>query len=83
MSLLHLITPLSNLNVVTGANSSGKSNLYKSLRLLAKTAQRIGLHFGYAISLGVSTLSHSAFSLDPEIKKECIWARNTFLPASL
>lgn len=38
-SLLNLVLPLSNLNVVTGANGSGKSNLYKALRLLAETAQ--------------------------------------------
>jgi predicted ATPase len=38
-SLLHLVIPLGNLNVVTGANASGKSNLYRSLRLLAETAQ--------------------------------------------
>jgi len=131
-SLLHLVIPLSNLNVVTGANASGKSNLYKSLRLLAETAQggvvnalakeggldstfwagpenitkrmksgdvpvqggprqnttrlRLGFSsddFGYAISLGLPTPSNSAFSLDPEIKRECIWAGNSFRPASL
>ena len=38
-SLLNLVIPLANLNVVTGANASGKSNLYKALRLLAETAQ--------------------------------------------
>lgn len=38
-SLRHLLIPLGNLNVVTGANASGKSNLYKALRLLAETAQ--------------------------------------------
>lgn len=131
-SLLHLVIPLGNLNVVTGANASGKSNLYKSLRLLAETAQggvvnalakeggldstfwagpenitkemkegvipvqggtrqsrarlRLGFSsgdFGYAISLGLPTPSSSAFSLDPEIKKECIWAGNRFRSASL
>jgi predicted ATPase len=131
-SLLHLVIPLGNLNVVTGANASGKSNLYKSLRLLAETAQggvvnalakegglestfwagpeniskrmksgevpvqggpkqkrsrlRLGFSgedFGYAISLGLPTPSASAFSLDPEIKRECIWAGSSFRPASL
>jgi predicted ATPase len=130
-SLLHLIIPLGNLNVVTGANASGKSNLYKSLRLLAETAQggvvnalakegglestfwagpeniskamrsgvvpvqggpkqkasrlRLGFSgedFGYSISLGLPTPSNSAFSLDPEIKRECIWAGDSFRPAS-
>ena len=31
--------PLGQLNLVTGANGSGKSNLYRALRLLAETAQ--------------------------------------------
>ncbi|AJQ93705.1 AAA family ATPase [Gynuella sunshinyii] len=38
-SLRDLVLPLGQLNVVTGANASGKSNLYKALRLLAETAQ--------------------------------------------
>ena len=38
-SLLDTVIPLGPLNVVTGANASGKSNLYKALRLLAETAQ--------------------------------------------
>lgn len=38
-SLLDLAMPLGNLNVITGANGSGKSNLYKALRLLSETAQ--------------------------------------------
>jgi predicted ATPase len=38
-SLLQLVIPLGSLNVVTGANASGKSNLYRALRLLAETAQ--------------------------------------------
>lgn len=38
-SLLNLAIPLGSLNVITGANASGKSNLYKALRLLAETAQ--------------------------------------------
>jgi predicted ATPase len=130
-SLLHLVIPLGTLNVVTGANASGKSNLYRALRLLAETAQggvinalakegglestfwagpenlsrrmkqgsvpvqggpkraktrlRLGFctdDFGYAISLGLPTPSTSAFALDPEIKRECIWAGNAFRPAS-
>jgi predicted ATPase len=42
-----------------------------------------GEDFGYSISLGLPTPSSSAFSLDPEIKRECIWAGNSFRPASL
>jgi predicted ATPase len=38
-SLRNLVIPLKGLNVVTGANGSGKSSLYRALRLLADTAQ--------------------------------------------
>jgi predicted ATPase len=38
-SLRELVVPLQRLNVVTGANGSGKSNLYRALRLLAEIAQ--------------------------------------------
>jgi len=38
-SLLNLVIPLGTLNVITGSNASGKSNLYRALRLLAETAQ--------------------------------------------
>lgn len=38
-SLLQLSTHLEQLNLITGANGSGKSNLYRALRLLAETAQ--------------------------------------------
>lgn len=38
-SLHDLVVPLSSLNLVTGGNGSGKSNLYRALRLLAETAQ--------------------------------------------
>ncbi len=38
-SLRSLVLPLGRLNLVTGANGSGKSNLYRALRLLAETAQ--------------------------------------------
>ncbi|MCK5830922.1 MAG: AAA family ATPase [Methylococcales bacterium] len=137
-SLLNLIIPLESLNVITGANASGKSNLYRALRLLSETAQggvtnslakegglnstfwagpekiteqmrkgevriegssrqkstrlRLGFSgddFGYSISLGLPSSSGfsnqkpSAFKLDPEIKKECIWAGSSYRPASL
>ncbi|MBK1885083.1 AAA family ATPase [Marinobacter sp. DY40_1A1] len=38
-SLKGIVAPLAGLNVVTGANGCGKSNLYKSLRLLAEAAK--------------------------------------------
>lgn len=38
-SLRSLVLPLERLNVVTGANGSGKSSLYRALRLLADVAQ--------------------------------------------
>ncbi|NBA97149.1 AAA family ATPase [Pseudomonas sp. R5(2019)] len=133
-SINHLVVALGPLNLITGANGSGKSNLYKALRLLAQTAQggvvealaqeggldstwwagpevvsrRMrngevavqGLHarnakrlrlgfgrddFGFAISLGMpEPLPYpTAFKLDPEIKRECIWAGPSYRPASL
>ena len=120
------------LTVVTGANGSGKSSLYRALRLLAETAQgglvaslareggrpstlwagpekfsramlagrqpvqgtvrqesvqlQLGFaadDFGYAIDLGLPKLGQSAFALDPEIKRECIWVGPCFRPAAL
>jgi predicted ATPase len=38
-SLRQLVLPLTSLNIVTGANGSGKSSLYRSLRLLADGAR--------------------------------------------
>ncbi|MGY8872049.1 MAG: AAA family ATPase [Pseudomonadales bacterium] len=130
-SILNLIIPLGPLNVITGPNGTGKSNLYKALRLLADTAQggvvnslagegglsstywagpekiskrmkegavpvqggplqevkrlRLGFatqEYGYSISLGLPTPSTSQFSLDPEIKREAIWAGGFYRPAS-
>jgi predicted ATPase len=122
-SLRSIVVPLGKLNVIQGANGSGKSNLYKALRLLADTAaggvvsslaregglkstfwagpeklsrdmragrvpvqgtQRkdavrlklgfAGEDFGYCITMGLPAPSDSAFALDPEIKRECIWS---------
>ena len=38
-SLRELVLPLGQLTVITGANGSGKSSVYRSLRLLADAAQ--------------------------------------------
>jgi predicted ATPase len=38
-SLRHLVLPLDRLNVITGGNGTGKSSLYRSLRLLADAAR--------------------------------------------
>lgn len=122
-SLRSLVIPLGPLNVITGANGSGKSNVYRALRLLAQAAQgriipalaregglqstlwagpenisrsmRQGIHevqgtrrkdpinlrlgfasdtLGYLIDLGLPIPSRTAFSHDPEIKAESIWA---------
>lgn len=133
-SINTLVVPLGRLNLITGANGSGKSNLYRALRLLAETAQggvinalaregglkstfwagpesisrrmrsgevaiqggprkevvrlRLGFSaedFSYAISLGLPPppSAPTAFGLDPEIKRECIWAGPLYRPASL
>ena len=131
-SLRKFVLPLGELNIITGANGSGKSNLYRAVRLLAETAQggvvnslaregglestfwagpedfsrrmrsgEVGIEggprrktmrlklgfagddFGYSISLGLPAPSCSAFSLDPEIKRECIWAGPVCRPAAL
>jgi predicted ATPase len=42
-----------------------------------------GEDFSYSIALGLPEPSLSAFSLDPEIKKECIWNGPFYRPASL
>ena len=39
-SLRELVLPLAGLNLVTGANGSGKSSLYRAFRLLAESSPR-------------------------------------------
>ena len=131
-SLRELLVPLHQLNLITGANGSGKSSVYRSLRLLAEAAQggliaslaregglqstlwagpesfsravlrgdlpvqgtsptkpvalKLGFagdEFSYAIELGLPIPSASRFSLDPVVKRECIWNGARFRPASL
>lgn len=137
-SIRSLVMPLGPLNLITGANGSGKSNLYRALRLLAEAAQggivsslaregglsstlwagpetisrgmkkgtvpiqggprkepvhlRLGFmtdEIGYAIDLGLpppeipAPPEPTAFSHDPEIKRECVWAAPIMRPASV
>jgi predicted ATPase len=42
-----------------------------------------GDEFGYLIDLGLPTPASSAFSLDPQIKRECIWHGPTLRPGAL
>jgi predicted ATPase len=60
-SLREMILPLGSLNVVSGENGSGKSNLYRALRLLAETAQG-----GVAASLAREGGLRSALWAGPE-----------------
>jgi predicted ATPase len=130
-SIRDLVVPLGRLNCVTGANGSGKSSLYRALRLLAHTSRgqlvaslaregglrstlwagpetlsremksghrpvqgtvrndpvhlRLGFasdNLGYAIELGFPVPGASAFSLDPAIKRESIWAGPVYRQSS-
>ena len=131
-SLRSIVVPLGRLNVIQGANGSGKSNLYKALRLLADTAaggvvgslaregglkstfwagpEKIsqgmragrvpvqgssrkepvrlklgfsGKEFGYCVTMGLPAPAKSAFALDPEIKRECIWSGQILRPSAV
>jgi predicted ATPase len=132
-SLRRVVVPLASLNVVTGANGSGKSSLYRALRLLADSArngavaalaregglpstlwagpEKIGLlvregrypvqgtvrgqsvnlrlgfgadDFSYAVDFGLPPPSQTtAFALDPEIKRECVWRGPVLRPSAL
>ena len=121
-SLQQLTLPLGGLTLVCGANGCGKSNLYRSLGLVAAAARgdlvaalagegglpavfwagpernasamrregarlRLGIAgdtLSYAIELGYRADDEtSAFLLDPEIKREWIWAGGPFHPRSL
>jgi predicted ATPase len=131
-SIRQMVLPMARLNVVTGANGSGKSNLYRALRLLSDTARggviatlareggfestlwagpenisrrmksgeipiqggrrepvslRLGFcdeDLGYSIDVGLpAPQPPTAFSRDPEIKRECIFAAPVYRPNSV
>ncbi|HZX06636.1 AAA family ATPase [Kribbella sp.] len=126
-SLRRIVMPLGGLNVVTGANGTGKSSLYKALRLLADASRngavaalaregglqstlwagpehvrkdrptqgtrrtgpvtlRMGFagdDYGYLMDLGLPIAHGSQFDLDPEIKREALWAGPFLRPAAL
>ncbi|WP_432890315.1 AAA family ATPase [Kribbella sp. CA-245084] len=126
-SLRRIVMPLGGLNVVTGANGSGKSSLYRALRLLADASRngavaalaregglqstlwagpehvrkdrpvqgtvrtgpvtlRMGFagdDYGYLMDLGLPVPNGSQFDLDPEIKREALWAGPFLRPATL
>ncbi|TCO44907.1 putative ATPase [Kribbella antiqua] len=126
-SLRRMVMPLRGLNVVTGANGTGKSSLYRALRLLADASRNgavaalaregglqstlwagpehvrkdrpvqgtvrtkaVGLRmgfagddYGYLMDLGLPIPNGSVFDLDPEIKREALWAGPFLRPAAL
>ena len=131
-SLREVILPLGELTVITGANGTGKSSLYRALRLLSdcgrgavigslaregglesalwagpeqpRGARRTGHtqgttrtrpvsvelgfssdDFGYLVDLGLPQLDpdQSAFTGDPEIKRESVFAGPVARPSSV
>src|ERR1700691_5804855 len=64
-SLRQFIAPLGELTLITGANGSGKSNVYRALRLLAETARggliaSLAKEGGFASTLWAGPESFSA-----------------------
>jgi predicted ATPase len=59
-SLRQFVAPLGQLTLITGPNGSDKSNVYRALRLLAKTA-RGGLIGSLARRIGVAAKSAQIF----------------------
>jgi predicted ATPase len=116
-SLRSIILKLGGLTVITGENGSGKTNMYRALKLVAETANgklaeslakeggfhsaiwagpklksndslgiKLGLRsedFCYCIDLGFPSPTRSAFNLDPEVKRECLWVGSKMESKSL
>ncbi|QHC00962.1 AAA family ATPase [Epidermidibacterium keratini] len=128
-SLRSVVVPLAPLTVVSGANGTGKSSLYRALRLLADCGQghvvgslaregglssalwagpeslkgarrgapvqgtvrkepvavQLGFgsdEFGYIVDLGLPQCTDSAFSRDPQIKRELVFSGSVMRPAT-
>lgn len=71
--------------IITRRMRSGEVPIQSTVRHGVKRLRLgfAGEDFSYSISLGLPVPSLSAFSLDPEIKKECIWSGPLYRPASL
>ncbi|MGF6097120.1 AAA family ATPase [Pseudomonas sp. 18175] len=70
---------------ITRRMRSGEAPIEPTVRHKVKRLRLgfAGEDFSYAISLGLPELTQSYFSMDPEIKKECIWAGHIYRPSSL
>lgn len=77
-SLREIVLPLGQLNLITGANGSGKSNLYKALRLLAQTAQG-----GVVNALAQEGGLDSSFWAGPENFTKSMLAGDTAIEATV
>ncbi|MEZ1318172.1 AAA family ATPase [Pseudomonas fluorescens] len=71
--------------IITRRMRSGEVPIQSTVRHGVKRLRLgfAGEDFSYSIALGLPVPSLSAFSLDPEIKKECIWSGPLYRPASL
>ena len=88
---LRLVADTANARLIAALASEGgiASTLWAGPELTRRkepVALRLGFHaeeFSYAIDLGLPSPSDSAFSLDAEIKTECIWHGAKLRPATV